>query len=359
MRAAVLLALCIGAGTLGCRPPADQPDEFECRNPSDGIVRVDPVADPHRMALHLVQAVPLAFTAEPGDETGLDQETLALVRGVAAQLLVQWADEVRAAEDETGVARVQALQARLDGTVENSARTGGEYRWHTHGNELFPIGGSFAVANQEWFSFLRLIRGGTNCVGQMLLIAELVRDETEMNHAAEHGGHWVNVLGSTGSQFQLDAWSDIPPYSEQGGASVLSWEEALELAEQEGDRPMAISAFSPALATTPSRICTSSHWEYSGQADAEDVYSLTPYFPQNDGERALMTYLRARVHQVYGEDDAAWDTYEELHAQCDLLNFRDPNHTVLTFCRASVTHMTRLRPDEPPCGDCWEIPDRR
>ncbi|MFT6395945.1 MAG: hypothetical protein ACJAYU_000687 [Bradymonadia bacterium] len=249
---------------------------------------------------------------------------------------------------------VAALQADLDELVQNSAQTGTEYRWFAYESELFPIGGGIGVANQEWLSFARVVRGGTNCVGQTLLLAELAHPLVDTNDALGRDGHWMNQVGVDGTEFSVDAWSDAPPFAEGGGPGLLSWDDVLELWETSGPRPMADNLFRPSTAEAELPICTSPDWLYDGTASVEELLALPHHVPADERERALIQFLTARVHHVYGDAEGAWLAYSEfLSTSCSTMNPQNPDRTVKTFCRSSITHMRTLRPEAVPCDTCW------
>lgn len=345
---------CVDRSPVPSQIDAEIEPEPNCGNPTDGLLRIGEVSDELDLALHLVRVAPTAFVFEPGQaELSLEEPARRLVRGAMAQLLRQWATRERAGATSEGAPRVAELQRALDELVENSAQTGGEYRWFASESELFPIGGAFALANQEWLSFARLVRGGTNCVGQMLLMAELAGDNVEVT-AVGDDGHWMNQMVSGDSEFWVDSWSDVPPYAAASSAGVLSWAEAQQLARQGEGRPTPTNLFLPDPSSERQRICTSADWEYEGEATIDQIAALPDYLPGDERELALTVFLNARVHQLYGDSARAWQLYLELHEEhCAAMNPDGPDRTVVTFCRASVTHMGRLRPDEAPCADCW------
>lgn len=327
-----------------------------CENPTTGLGRVEPIADPHATTLWLVRAMPEAFLTEMNEVPNewydsAPVEVRVAIRAVFAQLFSQWVDDVRSGlSEQRPVARVRALEQTLRERVENSFRTGSQPLWYTHGSELFPGYTQFSNANIEWMAFGRVVRGSTNCVGKMLLLAELADADVEVNETASRDGHWINRFETKDSDgFYVDPWTGLPPYASSSApdSDVDPWEVVAETLATRTDGPMIDEAIDPTVAPWTARVCTRTDWQYGPEVGEplEVLQSAAP--PQVvAGERraTIVAFLEARVHHLYGHTDAALDAYDRLAAgHCLTGDGERIDPDLYPFCASGAFFAQQLR----------------
>jgi hypothetical protein len=148
--------------------------------------------------------------------------------------------------------------------------------------------------------------------------------------------------------FGVDNWTQVPPFSFTGDVErgILSLAEVNDLLEERSGGPSTEELFDPAIRHSALPICNTDDWQYAVRSPVSAVdlpLMEVPVELAGEERLAVVRFLVARIHHVYGAHEEALVAYEEL---ATLSCVRDEDERIapnlLPFCRSAALHASRL-----------------